>query len=74
MGGAVLGVAVVDIALAAEACIKSEALRGVDFPMQAAGDVFIAHAFHAGGIGIAGGGIDVGIIGIGFVGAAVNAE
>ncbi len=42
--------------------------------MQAAGDVFIAHAFHAGGIGIAGGGIDVGIIGIGFVGAAVDAE
>ena len=71
-----LGVAVVDIALAAVGGIESEALGGADVPLQAAGDVAVAHAFAAGAEGSAGvyAVVDVEIIGAGFVEVAVEAE
>ena len=74
--GAVLGVAVVDIALAAVGGIEGEALGGADVPLQAAGDVAVAHAFAPGVDGGAGVGaaVDVEIVGAGFVEAAVEAE
>ena len=42
--------------------------------MQAAGNVFVAHAFHTGRAVIAASGVDVGSVGIGFIQVSVDAE
>ena len=48
---AVLGVAVVDVALTAVCGVEGQTLFGGDVPSEAAGDVAVAHAFAAGGEG-----------------------
>ena len=67
-------IAVVDVALTAVAAVENQGLRRGDFPLQAAGNVFVAHAFHTGRAVIAASGVDVGSVGIGFIQVSVDAE
>ena len=74
---AVLGVAVVDVALTAVCSVEGQTLFGGDVPGEAAGDVAVAQTFAAGGEGGArrfDAVVDVERIGVGFVQAAVDAE